>query len=194
MRRLVVTEGALAGQAFEIEAEVVLGREGTDFVLKDPELSRRHAALRPTDDGIEIQDLGSTNGTFVNGRRIEAATRLGAGDTVRVGGTLLAVEVEGLAGATVIASGVTVAAPAAEPTRQVVAEAPPTAPVAAAPVPQPPPVAAAPVPSGPPAGAFAAPAGRPRGAAATRLYGPALLTLATILAVGVALVVYFAVR
>lgn len=59
--------------------------------------------MRPTGDGIEIEDLGSTNGTFVNGSRIESATALSGGDTVRVGQAEMQVESAPSAGGTVVA-------------------------------------------------------------------------------------------
>ena len=55
-------------------------------------VSRRHAVVRPLDGGLEIDDLGSTNGTWVNGERIEGATRLAAGDVIGVGSVLAVVE------------------------------------------------------------------------------------------------------
>jgi DNA-binding winged helix-turn-helix (wHTH) protein len=48
-------------------------------------VSRRHARVRVTPEGVVVEDLGSRNGTWVNGRRIEGAAELNAGDTVRVG-------------------------------------------------------------------------------------------------------------
>ena len=64
MATLVVTSGPAAGQRLEITGEIVIGREG-DLDVKDEEVSRRHAAIRPGAQGIEIEDLGSTNGTVV---------------------------------------------------------------------------------------------------------------------------------
>jgi pSer/pThr/pTyr-binding forkhead associated (FHA) protein len=86
---LVVASGSLAGERFEIDSELSLGREGTDIVLDDREVSRRHGIVRPADGAAEIADLGSANGTFVNGERISAARRLVDGDIVRIGQTLL---------------------------------------------------------------------------------------------------------
>jgi len=90
---LVVTEGPAAGQRFELDSEVVLGREGVSATIADDsELSRRHAAVRPAAGGFEVEDLGSRNGTFVNGQKIEGATRLSGGDTIKIGQTVLALE------------------------------------------------------------------------------------------------------
>jgi pSer/pThr/pTyr-binding forkhead associated (FHA) protein len=71
----------------EIDGDVVIGREGADLTIEDPELSRRHARVRPVDGGVEVEDLGSTNGTFVNGARVTTPRRLTRGDVVRVGQT-----------------------------------------------------------------------------------------------------------
>jgi hypothetical protein len=74
-------------------AITVLGRDNTaDFILDDPGISRRHTEIRVTSDGphlvASIRDLGSTNGTFVNGERI-TSQHLADGDRVNVGRTTL---------------------------------------------------------------------------------------------------------
>ncbi|MDQ3067633.1 MAG: MMPL family transporter, partial [Actinomycetota bacterium] len=63
-------------------------------VLDDPEISRRHAALRPVSGSVEIEDLDSLNGTWVNEERIGGSVRLSPGDAVRVGQTLIEVQRE----------------------------------------------------------------------------------------------------
>jgi S1-C subfamily serine protease len=70
---------------------VVIGRDLTcDVVLEDEKVSRRHASLRLLSDGrVFVEDLGSTNGTLVNGWRIGGPVILGPGDRVRLGDTLL---------------------------------------------------------------------------------------------------------
>ena len=92
--RLVIVDGQYAGWMFNIEQEMVLGRAETDVLAEDPDASRRHAAVRPTATGLEVEDLGSTNGTWLNGVRIDRATPLAAGDVVKVGGLSLRVEDE----------------------------------------------------------------------------------------------------
>jgi predicted component of type VI protein secretion system len=82
---LIGQSGPLAGNRFELEGEVVLGRENAQITLADDETSRRHAAIRVVDGVVTISDLGSTNGTFVNGKRIDTATELRDGETIRVG-------------------------------------------------------------------------------------------------------------
>jgi FHA domain len=78
----------------EIDGDVVIGREGADLTIDDPELSRRHARVKPVDGGVEIEDLGSTNGTFVNGERVAAAVRVTTGASLDVGDSRIAVELE----------------------------------------------------------------------------------------------------
>jgi hypothetical protein len=90
---LVVKTGALAGRRVAVDKEITLGREDTDLVFEDDgEVSRRHAVLRAAGGRVEIEDLGSTNGTFVNDNRITGPTVLSSGDKVRVGQTTLEVE------------------------------------------------------------------------------------------------------
>jgi pSer/pThr/pTyr-binding forkhead associated (FHA) protein len=67
----------------------VLGRSrGCDLTLKSPDASRRHAEISALSTGYLIRDLGSTNGTFVNGERIEER-ELHTGDRVEIGGDLI---------------------------------------------------------------------------------------------------------
>jgi hypothetical protein len=72
---LAVILGANAGQIFTLrKPRVFLGRgAGCDVVLQDSEVSRRHAMLEIRGDGAMMSDLGSTNGTFVDGTRIQKA-------------------------------------------------------------------------------------------------------------------------
>ena len=78
----------------EVEQEVVIGRENADLTISDPEISRRHALVRPIPRGIEVEDLGSMNGTYVNGKRIGEVVELTIGGTVRVGNSDIQVELE----------------------------------------------------------------------------------------------------
>ena len=94
MHRLQFTAGPLAGHRVEVTSALVLGREGADLVIEDPQVSRRHASVRPAGDGLEIEDLGSLNGTWVNGARVTGKVRLALGDRVRVGDSSFEVEVE----------------------------------------------------------------------------------------------------
>ena len=93
MRTLKVTSGPEQGRTLEIEGEVVLGRENVDLVVPDTEISRRHAVVREVERGVEIEDLGSMNGTFVNGERITSPVTLTSTGTLRVGTTEMEIEV-----------------------------------------------------------------------------------------------------
>jgi pSer/pThr/pTyr-binding forkhead associated (FHA) protein len=97
------------GRSFDVSRELRVGRVEADIPLADEEVSRRHALLRPAGGGIEILDLGSQNGTWVNGARITRATSLAHGDEIRVGQTRIRVEAAEDARATVAS---TSAAPA----------------------------------------------------------------------------------
>jgi len=89
---LRITAGPSAGRALHVDSSLVLGRGDADVVIDDQEISRRHALIRAGGDWLEIEDLDSLNGTWVNGRRIQSA-RLGPGDVVKIGNTVVAVEV-----------------------------------------------------------------------------------------------------
>jgi Inner membrane component of T3SS, cytoplasmic domain len=75
-------------------APVTVGRGGqNDLVLTGDEFaSARHARIEVRGDGVWVQDLDSTNGTYVNGSRVAGAQRLDAGDVLRVGETDLRME------------------------------------------------------------------------------------------------------
>ena len=81
---LTVTSGPAEGTEVEVERELIIGRREADLTIPDPELSRRHAAVRPVEAGVVVEDLGSLNGTFVDGERISGPVTLTAA-TVRVG-------------------------------------------------------------------------------------------------------------
>ena len=89
---LVVKSGPREGERLSVNGRMTLGRENADIVFDDPELSRNHALVTAVDGALEISDSGSANGTFVNDRRIDSATKLSNGDAVRVGKTTLEVE------------------------------------------------------------------------------------------------------
>ena len=90
---LVIREGQGAGSEYPLDGEVVLGRErgSADLVLDDPGVSRRHAAIRADGARITVTDLGSSNGTYANGRRITGAAVLADGDEIELGGTVISV-------------------------------------------------------------------------------------------------------
>ena len=90
---LVVQDGPLAGRRYLVGTELVIGREQADVCLEDPQVSRRHAAVRPMERGIEVEDLGSANGTTVNGMPLAGRRRLRNGDVIQVGRMRLAADV-----------------------------------------------------------------------------------------------------
>jgi pSer/pThr/pTyr-binding forkhead associated (FHA) protein len=90
---LVVQEGPGSGSEHPIDGEVTLGRDHTaDLVLDDPGISRRHATVRADAGKVTVEDLGSSNGTFVNGERIRGEVELAGGDEVQIGGVVFTVE------------------------------------------------------------------------------------------------------
>ena len=84
--RLLAEEGPFAGQVFQVPpGQITVGRAiDNDLVFDDPSLSRKHCRVRHNGEYIELEDLGSSNGTFVNGRKIDTATAR-PGDVVRFG-------------------------------------------------------------------------------------------------------------
>jgi hypothetical protein len=98
----VVKTGPEAGRRVELSVEVVIGRRDADLVVEDPEVSRRHAVLRRSGESVVIEDLDSTNGTFVKGERIRRPITVGPGDQVRVGRTMLEIEPDWRAAETVV--------------------------------------------------------------------------------------------
>jgi DNA-binding NtrC family response regulator len=96
--RLVVATGTNPGAVFDVPsdaARVIVGSaEGATIVLSDRRVSRRHAALVPARDRIELEDLGSSNGTWVNGVQVRECALRG-GELLRLGDTTLRVETLG---------------------------------------------------------------------------------------------------
>ena len=86
--QLIVRKGPKVGESFLLETvSLTIGRDPvSDIVLNDPEVSRQHARFTQTETGYQVQDLGSTNGTFVNGQRLESELAdLQPGFTVSMG-------------------------------------------------------------------------------------------------------------
>lgn len=88
--RLIVRRGPQPNQVYELNKDLIsLGRDITnDIVINDPEVSRHHCRLTRTSTGYMLEDLGSTNGTFVNGQRLAAARPLAHNDMVGLGETV----------------------------------------------------------------------------------------------------------
>jgi pSer/pThr/pTyr-binding forkhead associated (FHA) protein len=96
---LAVEAGPAAGERIPIGEELIVGRAepGPGRLNGDPEVSRRHASFSELEpDEVLVEDLASTNGTFVNGRRILAPTVAVPGDEIRTGTTVMRVEADGV--------------------------------------------------------------------------------------------------
>ena len=78
---------------FEGASPLTIGRApDVDLILTDPEVSRRHARLETHGKYVYVRDLGSSNGTFLNGRRITSAIEIRPGDEIDIGTTRVVVE------------------------------------------------------------------------------------------------------
>ena len=94
MARFEVVAGRAIGMSILLDDELLIGRhaDGAGRLADDDEISRSHARISLDRSGFcAIEDLGSTNGTFVNGLRIAGPQTLSVGDTIEVGGTTLVV-------------------------------------------------------------------------------------------------------
>jgi predicted component of type VI protein secretion system len=151
---IFVEQAPEQGKEHSLSPGTTIGREDCDITIPDPEMSRRQAQVLRDGDAVVIEDLGSTNGTFVNGQRITGRQTLENGDEVRFGATVwkLKAPLQAPPGATRQAD-----IPVADPqvTRARAIPEPATAQTAAKPTPAPAPAA--------PAAAPAAPAGPSRG-------------------------------
>jgi hypothetical protein len=115
--QLRITGGPAAGSQLEVGQELQIGRSagGEGRLGDDPEISRQHAKIARNPQGqLVVEDLGSTNGTYVNGQRIAGPTTLNPGDTVQMGRSTLSVE-GGAAGGQATAIGAVPAGFAAPP-------------------------------------------------------------------------------
>ncbi|GAB2622104.1 FHA domain-containing protein FhaB/FipA [Pseudactinotalea suaedae] len=89
--RLVVTAGPLNGTTLRLgENSILLGRApSSTLVLDDDYSSTRHARIFPADGGWYVEDLGSTNGTWLGSSQVEGPTPVPAGTPIRVGQTVI---------------------------------------------------------------------------------------------------------
>jgi predicted component of type VI protein secretion system len=219
---VIVRSGPRSGERIELVGELVVGRENADLTVADEEVSRRHLAMRPHEDGVELEDLGSTNGTFVDGARLAAVVVVSSGARVVLGETELEIEIEEPEpeldpGATRLRERPPERDATIVGTAPVAPAPPPDATIAGAPTPprpapppapaEPPRAAPAPVAAAPPASPAAAGAGaqpfgtftpsapvRRRGGAATRQWGAAAVVFLVVIATAIALIIYFAAR
>jgi hypothetical protein len=127
--RLVMQAGPNPGKVFELTMDSMsIGREASnDIVIQDAELSRNHSRISRRGGAFVLEDLGSTNGTFVNRQRITSPRTLAPGDEIGFGENIVVTFQGEGAAATVAASG------RQAPTRQPVPPPPQYAPPAPAP-------------------------------------------------------------
>ncbi len=186
MARLRVVSGPNAGQTVDVDEEIVIGREDTDLAIDDDEMSGRHAVVRRHANRLQVEDLGSTNGTFVDGARIAEPTLLGGGAEIKLGTTVLVVE------GVLPVSDTSGDIPAPRNVTRVSAaivdgsSPPPASPAAPAP--------AAPAPAAPTqaVGEFRPPErSRRQPGLASRSWVPVALSFGTVILVAIALVIYF---
>ena len=90
-RKVAVVEGeGLKGQTFELNSELLIGRaEKCHIVLQDTYASQVHARIFPKGEGFMVEDMGSTNGTYLNRQKVISPTELQRGDHVKIGKTVL---------------------------------------------------------------------------------------------------------
>ena len=89
--KAAVVEGAnLKGKSFDLGTELIIGRgEKCHVVLDDSYVSQVHARIFSKDDSYLLEDLGSTNGTYLNRQKVTAPTEVQRGDRVKIGRTVL---------------------------------------------------------------------------------------------------------
>jgi pSer/pThr/pTyr-binding forkhead associated (FHA) protein len=90
-RQMVVTDGALAGTRIQLGTQpVLIGRaDDSTLVLTDDYASTRHARLSPRGSEWYVEDLGSTNGTYLDRAKVTTAVRVPMGTPVRIGKTVI---------------------------------------------------------------------------------------------------------
>ena len=85
---VVAAMGHHPGTSFDVGSGVTLGRsDGADINVNDPFASSAHARIFQRGDFMYLEDMGSTNGTYLNGRQVRTAERLKVADTIRIGDT-----------------------------------------------------------------------------------------------------------
>jgi pSer/pThr/pTyr-binding forkhead associated (FHA) protein len=203
MARLRVVSGPLAGRTVDVEEQVVIGREDTDLDIDDLELSTRHAVVRRFANRLQVEDLGSSNGTFVDGNRIAEPTLLGGGAEIKIGTTVLVVEGVLPVGTSELGDAQPRNVTRVSPTLPVgaalgspqSAAAPPSATATTAPAPAAPgpPATGTPLGAAPtqPVAPFHPPTQRRERGLASRSWLPVALSFGTVIIVAIALVVYF---
>jgi hypothetical protein len=85
---VVAAMGHQPGTVFDVSHGATLGRsDGADIPVDDPFASSAHARIFARGDFMYVEDMGSTNGTYLNGRQVRTAERLKVADTIRIGDT-----------------------------------------------------------------------------------------------------------
>lgn len=141
--RLVLQSGSGMGTEYPLEKnEMFLGRDlSNDIVINDPEVSRRHARLLLSGNTFILEDLGSTNGTFIHGQRLGAPVVLRPGDMITIGEkVLLKFEIPAVDPNATVAAFRGASQQTQQPFTPVTPRVPPAAPVTPAFIPSQPPV------------------------------------------------------
>lgn len=90
---LRITQGKQQGLTMALGESLRIGRAADcQLILDDDYVSTRHARIYATPRGLMVEDLGSTNGTYVNNERVGSPVAFGRDDTLRIGRTLMVVE------------------------------------------------------------------------------------------------------
>jgi hypothetical protein len=89
--KLTVRQGPRPNLVFELDGDsYTIGREaGAEIVIEDPQVSRRHATLTRQGSSYLLEDIGSTNGTYINGKRVTAPVLLSNGDMIGLADTIV---------------------------------------------------------------------------------------------------------
>ena len=89
-RKAAIIEGDKKGRTLDLGDELIIGRaDKCHLVLDDTYVSQMHARIFAKDGGFRVEDLGSTNGTYLNRRRITSPTQLQRGDQLKIGKTVM---------------------------------------------------------------------------------------------------------
>ncbi len=89
-KKAAIIEGPAKGKSLNLTNELIIGRaDKCHLILDDTYVSQVHARIFSKGDGFLVEDLGSTNGTYLNRRRITSPVELQRGDRVKIGKTVL---------------------------------------------------------------------------------------------------------
>ena len=92
MGLLWIKEGPRRGKYYPIRHGTIIGRKEGSLILDDPKVSSRHAKITQENDDFVIWDLGSSNGTLVNGNKIREATTLAENDLIKIGESVFVIK------------------------------------------------------------------------------------------------------